>query len=192
MQGILLRSVVVFIFLITLSNSANAVMMYSTGTYVPYFDKVQVSNSGATQKFDLNPYFAIGKQFNMSGPHYFMPEFGYTYWLETAKKVQKSMIFLHYNFSYILSNRFIFRYGMTTHWYKIKGDGGTVSLRNGDGYTKFKAPSKEVTTYFTTLNLGGEFFFNRSIGLRFDLNMMNVNELEQRAYNYLLTVNFYR
>jgi hypothetical protein len=191
MQGLLLRSIVAVTFLINLSQ-ANAVTMYSTGTYVPYFDKVQVSNSGATQKFDLNPYLAIGKQFNMSGPHYFMPELGYTYWLETAKKVKKSMIFLHYNFSYILSQRFIFRYGLTTHWYKIKGEGGTVSLRNGDGYTNFKAPDKEVTTYFTTLNLGSEFFFNKGLALRFDLNMMNVNELEQRAYNYLFTVNFYR
>lgn len=191
MQGLLLRSIVAVTFLINLSQ-ANAVTMYSTGTYVPYFDKVQVSNSGATQKFDLNPYFAIGKQFNMSGPHYFMPELGYTYWLETAKKVKKNIIFLHYNFSYILSQRFIFRYGLTTHWYKIKGEGGTVSLRNGDGYTNFKAPDKEVTTYFTTLNLGSEFFFNKRLALRFDLNMMNVNELEQRAYNYLFTVNFYR
>ncbi len=166
--------------------------MYSTGTYVPYFDKMQVSNSGSTQKFVINPYLAIGKQIHMSGTHYFMPELGYSYWLETAKKTKKSMLFLQYNFSYILSGSFIFRYGLSTHWYKIKGEGGTVSLRNGDGYTNFKAPDKEVTTYFTTLNLGGEYFFKNTLSLRFDLNMMNVNELENKATNYLLTVNFYR
>ena len=31
-----------------------------TGTYVPYFNKVQTNTSGDTQKFDLNPYFGLG------------------------------------------------------------------------------------------------------------------------------------
>lgn len=157
MQRIILRTILstaLFVY----SFHAQSVIMYSTGTYVPYFNKMQVSNSGATQKFALNPYLAIGKQFHMSGAHYFMPELGYTYWLETAKRVKKSMIFLHYNFSYILSESFIFRYGISTHWYRIKGEGGTVSLRNGDGNTNFKAPDKEVVTYFTTMNLGTEYF----------------------------------
>lgn len=191
MQRILLRSCVTFLFIL-FSHNAFSVIMYSTGTYVPYFDKMQVSNSGSTQKFALNPYISIGKQFQISGAHYFMPELGYSYWIETAKKIKKSMIFLQYNFSYILTRSLIFRYGLSTHWYKIKGEGGTVSLRNGDGYTNFKAPDKQVTTYFTTLNLGTEYFFKKTLSLRFDLNMMNINEFKNKSSNYLLTVNFYR
>lgn len=191
MQRFLLRTGL-SLFLLSLSLQAKSVFMYSTGTYVPYFNKMQVSNSGATQKFTLNPYLSVGKQFQISGPHYFMPELGYSYWIETAKKTKKSMIFLQYNFSYILSGNFIFRYGLSTHWYKIKGGGGTVSLRNGDGYSKFRSPSTEVTTYFTTLNLGSEYFFKKTLSLRFDLNLMSVNEFENQASNYLLTVNFYR
>lgn len=191
MQRFLLR-IVIFILISFYISNASAVTMYSAGTYVPYFDKVQVSNSGATQRFALNPYFAVGKQFQLTGTQYFMPELGYSHWLETAKKVQKSMIFLHYNFSYILSNNFIFRYGLSTHWYRIKGEGGTINLRNGSGYRDFKAPDKTITTYFTTVNLGTEYFYDRTLGIRFDLNMMDVNEFEQRAYNYLFTVNFYR
>ena len=172
--------------------SVMATTMYSVGTFVPYFDKAQISDSGQTQKFSLTPYFSVGSQLQMTAIHYFMPELGYARWLETAEKVQKSMIFLHYNFSYIFSSNFIFRYGLTTHWYMIKGEGGTVRLRNGDGYTNFEAPDKQVTSYFTTLNLGGEYFFQQSLSTRFDLNMMNINEFENKSYNYLLTVNFYQ
>lgn len=190
MQTLLLRTCLVLTFLFSALNSY-AVIMLSTGTYVPYFDKVQVSNSGATEKFDLNPYVSVGTQFNLSGPHYFMPELGYSYWLETAKKTKKSMIFLQYNFSYILTQNLILRYGLSTNWYKIKGEGGTVSLANGETHTEFKAPDKEVTTYYTTLNLGGEYFFKQSKSVRFDLNIMNFKNFDQRVYNYLLTVNFY-
>lgn len=190
MQRFLLQ----IIFFLALINSPKvyATYMYSAGTYVPYFNKMQVSNSGQSQKFTMTPYFSVGTQMQMSAIQYFMPELGYAYWLETAEKIKKSMIFLHYNFSYILSSDFIFRYGLTTHWYKIKGEGGTIRLRNGDDYINFDVPDKEVTTYFTTLNLGAEYFFKRSISARFDLNMMSVNEFENNANNYLFTVNFYQ
>lgn len=190
MQRVLLQIGLISSFFLSVNSIAST--MYSVGTYVPYFNKMQVADSGQTQKFSMTPYFAFGGQMQMTATHYFMPELGYARWLETAEKVNKSLIFLHYNFSYILSPNFIFRYGLTTHWYKIKGEGGTVRLRNGDGYTNFEAPDKDVTTYFTTINLGGEYFFKKSISTRFDLNMMSVNEFENNAYNYLLTVNFYR
>jgi hypothetical protein len=166
--------------------------MYSAGTYVPFFNKAQVSNSGKTQTFDLTPYAGIGKQFHLAGPQYFMPELGFAYWLENPKKTQKSMIFIHYNFSYVVSQSLIWRYGLSTHWYRIKGKGGTVTLQNGNGTSNFDAPSKTVTSYFTTLNMGTEYFFNRELSLRFDLQLMNVNKFEDKAYNYLLTLNFYR
>jgi len=169
-----------------------AVTMYSAGTYVPFFNKVQTSDAGDTRKFDLNPYFGIGTQLPMSGPHYFMPEFGYAYFMEPATNTRKDMFFLHYNFAYTFSESLIWRYGLTTHWYRLMGLGGTQTLDNGNSTTEFNSPDRTVITYFTTLNLGAEFFINREMSLRFDLNMMNSNDLEDRAYNYLFTLNFYR
>lgn len=174
------------------STTLYSATLYSGGTYVPFFNQAQVTNLGEKQKFDLTPYFGIGKQLHISGPQYFMPELGYAYWLENAKKVQKSMVFIHYNFSYILSQSFIWRYGLSTQWYRIVGEGGTVKLKNGNGYSSFDAPDKTRTSYFTTLNMGGEFFFNKEMSMRIDLQMMNVNELEDKSYNYLLTLNLYR
>ena len=180
------------IFLSIISLSSYGTIMYSAGTYVPYFNKAQTSNSGDTQKFDLTPYAGIGKQFHLAGPQYFLPELGVAYWLENAKKTQKSMVFIHYNFAYVLSPSIIWRYGLSTQWYRIKGEGGTVNLRNGNGTSTFDAPSKTVTSYFTTFNLGSEFFLDKQRSIRFDLQIMNVNRFEDKAYNYLLTLNFYR
>lgn len=172
-----------------LSYAANG---YNIGTYVPYFNKTQVSNDGSRQTFELTPYFGFGKQIQMSGPNYFMPELGLAYYMENAKKNQKSIIFLRYDFSYILSQKFILRYGLTNHWLRISGDGGTVSLRNGSGYADFKAPDSTSTSYFTTLDLGTEYFLKPSLALRLDFNMMSFQNMENSAFNYILTVNFYR
>ena len=165
---------------------------YNIGTYVPYFNKVQVNAAGDTKFFELTPYFGVSKQLHMSGPHYFMPELGYAYYLDNAKKTQKSAFFLRYDFSYILSQNFILRYGLTNHWLRISGDGGTVSLRNGDEYTNFKAPDETKTSYFTTLDFGGEFFLKQNLGIRLDFNFMSFQNMENSGLNYLLTVNFYR
>lgn len=165
----------------------------SAGTYVPYFNKVQVSNTGETQKFRINPYFGIGTQLLLSGPNFFTPEFGYTYFLENAKNTRRDQIYLHYNFSYTLNSNFVLRYGLTNNWYRLHGLGGSVTLDNGNSKTTFPSPDKTVVTYFSTLNVGGEFIFtNRQYSLRFDFQTMSFKKLENRSYNYLLTFNFYK
>ncbi|MEX0799347.1 MAG: hypothetical protein WD025_07875 [Bacteriovoracaceae bacterium] len=166
--------------------------LVGVGTFVSYFNKVQVSDSGATRKFDLTPYFSYGQQFHIQGPHYFMPEIGLAYYHQTPKKVKKSTLFFHYDFSYIVSSQFIFRYGLTTYRHTISGEGGTISVRNGDnGYADFEVPSSARTTFFTTVDLGGEYFFNPKNSARFDLHIMNIRNFKNRAYNYLLTYNWY-
>lgn len=186
---ILIKSFLLCIFFF----SAHAMAYFlSTGTYVPYFNKAQVSTSGATQKFALNPYFSIGTQYSINGPHYFTPELGYVYYKENAKKTRTELIMLHYNFSYIIGPQFLLRYGLTNNQLRITGEGGTVRLNNGNSYTDFIAPNRTSSSYFTTLDLGSEYIFtNRAYALRFDLNMMNFLNFENRAYNYLLTFNFY-
>lgn len=178
--------------LLMVSQFAHAIM-YSVGSYVPYFNRVQTSNSGATQTFEINPYFGIGGQYSLSGPHYFMPELGYSYFLNTGENVRKDTLFLHYNFSYVITNTFIARYGITNHWYRIMGQGGSVNLSNGNSKTRFPSPDKTVISHFNTLNAGLEYFIsNKKYSVRFDFETMNTGDLDNRAYNYLLTVNFYR
>lgn len=172
-------------------NKANASHVFTTGTFVQNFNKTQASDSGATTKFDLVPYIGYGRQFHLSGAHYFMPEIALAYYLENAEKVSRRTVFLHYDFSYIASQRFILRYGLTTYWYTIDGDGGSVNLRNGDSYSEFPAPDGAVTSYYTTVDFGAEFFINPRRALRLDFNLMNVRDWDNRILNYILTYNWY-
>lgn len=165
----------------------------ATGTYVPYFNKAQINDSGETQKFAFNPYISIGTQMQMSGPHFFLPEFGLTYFLENATNTKRDIIHLHYNFGYVLNADFLIRYGISNQWYRLHGEGGTQRLKNGNGTTTFKSPSKTVTTYFSTLNLGTEYMLpSKQYSVRFDFQVMSFKEFEDRVYNYLLTLNFYK
>lgn len=184
----------ILLILITFSFTVNVNAYWlSTGTYVPYFNSAQISNEGQTQKFAINPYLGIGTQMPMSASQFFSPEFGFAYFLNTAKNTKKDTIFLHYNFSYILSGQFTFRYGLTNNWYRLHGKGGSVSLSNGNGTTKFPSPDKTVVSYYTTLNLGTEYILtNRQYSVRFDFQIMSFKELDNKAYNYILTFNLYR
>lgn len=166
--------------------------MVSTGTYVPYFNQVQTSTTGSKQTFALNPYFGIGGQYQITSLNYFLPELGYSYFTNTHSNMKKDTIFLHYNFAYVITNKFIARYGVTNHWYRIIGEGGSVNLGNGNNTVAFPAPNKTVTSHFNTLNVGAEYFFAaKKYSLRFDFEIMNTGNLDRRGYNYLLTVNFY-
>ncbi|MDP7320894.1 MAG: hypothetical protein QF441_09815 [Bacteriovoracaceae bacterium] len=166
---------------------------WSFGTYVPYFNQAQTSPGGATKKFEINPTFGVGTQLQMVSRHYFSPEFGFTYFLDNAKNTKRDMIHLNYNFSYIMGNNFTLRYGLSNHWYRLHGLGGSVYLDNGNGTTKFPSPDKTKVSYFSTLNLGTEYLFpSKKYSVRFDLQILSFQRLENKAYNYLLSFNYYR
>ena len=174
-----------------LSCAAQGAHRLAAGTFVSYFNKIQINKDGATKKFELTPYFSYGQQFHISGPHYFVPELGFAYFQSMPRKTHKRILFFHYDFSYILSQNFVLRYGWTTYRETVGGEGGTVTLRNGEFYSEFTVPSKERTSFYTTLDLGVEHFFSQANSARLDLHIMNARDLEDRAYNYLLTYNWY-
>lgn len=182
----------IILFLILFSINVHAIT-YSVGTHVPFFNQVQTSTSGGSQVFAINPYLGIGTQFHLAGGNYFMPELGYSYYTDTGSNYNRDTIFLHYNFAYVITNKFIARYGITSHTYRLTGGGGSQTLSNGNGSTRFPSPNKTVSSSFTTLNAGMEYFLSsKNYSIRFDFNIMNSNDLDNRAYNYLLTVNIYR
>ncbi|MBD64474.1 MAG: hypothetical protein CME62_04665 [Halobacteriovoraceae bacterium] len=182
-----------FLVLILLSSTYLHAEMYATGTYVPYFLKAQVNDDGEHKKFELNPYIGLSTQIHVANKEYFVPELGYSYFLNTPEGMRREVVFLHYNFAHVITNNWLFRYGLTTHWYRVVGLGGTKRLKNGDSYKTFKNPDKTETSYFTTLNFGSEYFINnKKYSLRFDLNIMGFTEFADKEQNYLLTFNFYR
>ena len=164
----------------------------SVGSHVPYFNQAQVNESGSTQKIDINPYFGIGTNYHIYERHYFLPEFAYSYYLDNPSGSSREVYFLHYDFGYAFSENTLLRYGLTTHYYRIKGQGGNTKLKNGNSSQSFPNPDKTVTTHFTTADLGAEQFFSQKTkSVRFDLNLMSFRDIDRTSFNYLLTVNFY-
>lgn len=163
----------------------------SVGTFVSYFNKEQVSESGDTKFFQLNPYIGYGTNINLSGPTYFLPEIAYSYLSNSKDGIRQEVIALNYHFSHYNSPSFILKYGLTTYWWRIVGQGGTKRLRNGDGYTNFKLPNETRTSYLTSLFVGFESFYQQDQSFRFDLNIMDSINSESRAYNYTIGINFY-
>ena len=178
--------------LLVLKTTYTFALSASVGSHVPYFNQAQTSESGDTQKIDINPYFGLAGQFHFFGRHYLLPEFGYSYYLDNPTGSKRDVFFLHYNLGYVLRDTTLLRYGLTTHYYRVQGEGGRTTLRNGDDSQSFPNPNKTVTTHFTTLDLGVEQFFDhKQKSIRFDLNMMNFRDFDNLSLNYLLTANFY-
>ncbi|MDA8793523.1 hypothetical protein N9N67_09760 [Bacteriovoracaceae bacterium] len=178
------------LFNLILLNDAKSEVFLNGGTFVQYFNEVQISASGGKKTFTLTPYFGIGGNLQFMGGHEFNPEFGFVRYTDTLKGVEKTQLFLHYNFSYQFNQIIKARYGLTTHWYQLKGTGGKQKLNNGAGSTEFDLPDSTVTSYFTTLNLGLEGKVNQTYSIRFDYQMMEFRSSENMSANYLLTLNY--
>lgn len=163
----------------------------SLGSHVPYFNQAQVNEFGSTQKVAINPYIGVGTELWIFESHFFLPEFAYSYYLDNPSGSSRDIFFLHYDFGYAYNDYLLLRYGLTTHYYRIKGQGGNTSLRNGNTTQSFPNPDRTVTTHYTTLDFGLETFFSdQTKSVRFDLNLMNFRNLQNTSFNYLLTVNF--
>ena len=102
------------------SSALFASFHYGLGSYTSYFQKAKNNSSGKLENFELNPYVHVGSQLAFHSKLYFVPEVGFAYFLDTPSHVKKNIIFLHYNFSYFLRSRFIFRYGLSNHLLQLE------------------------------------------------------------------------
>ena len=164
--------------------------LISTGTYVPFFNQVQVSPSGSLRTFEINPYVGYSYELQLGGSHLFTPEVGYVLFNDFGDDTTKDLLLLNYDFGYRISSEFVLRYGLTTHWYRVAGKGGTKSLSNGSSTTEFIVPSGSALAIYTTWDIGVEFLTNGQVSSwRFDLKTTDLFS-DERIYNYLITASF--
>lgn len=130
----------------------------SAGTFVANVNKAQVSDSGAAKTFELTPYVGAAKPIGISGAHFFIPEFALAYYLDTARNIKKRIFFLKYNFGYFLNSQFLLRYGISTYWQTVEGEGSSLTLRNGSGYSEFPSPVRPSQATFQRWTLDLNFF----------------------------------
>ena len=161
------------------------------GTLTHNFLTAQVDEKSGTKKIELAPTVIIGTTLPFFYSRlFFSPGIGYAKF-STKDKTSKSEIILQYHLSQEIFSSFLMQFGFSNYITKISGDGGTVLLNNGSSYTSFYAPSASHTTYTASLDLGGEFIFNKNISARAQFSIMRFLSSDRRRVSHLLTANYF-
>lgn len=164
----------------------------SFGTYVPYAFSSQSDMEGSSTKFDLNPYVSVSYAIPLWGRrHFALPELGFVHHTDRADETSVRTIFILYNFGYHFTRQFMLRYGFGTFATRISGDDEEVVLMDGASERVFYSPNESRTTYVATVNLGGEYRFNRSWAAKLDGHIMTPLSSETRKFSYTLSAAYY-
>lgn len=170
---------------------SNSWALVGVGTFVPHAFKAQVSTEGGREFFAINPYIALNAIVPIRGDHFFNPEIGYVFHTENDDKTSAHTLFVSYDFTYRMNPLIIFRYGLTTFAFMNGGDGGDVTLRNGNSTATFYAPDETRTSYVSSLDLGVEYFFRPRFSARLQAYVARFLSGDARSVYYTLSVNYY-
>lgn len=179
---------VIFLILCALPSHA----LVSAGGYVPFGLSTQKETTGSKNTLSFDPMIGINTIFPTPFPgHLFLPEFAMVFHGSGQDGYKKSTMLFLLDFGYQLRNDLLLRYGVGTILTKVSGDGGTVSLLNGNTPTDFYVPNESATSWNTTLNLGIEHAFSLQYALRFQTYVFSLLDSEARKLSYSLNVVFY-
>ncbi len=166
-----------------------------------------VQNSkGKVEDKPFSPYLGWGHHFNLFDTGFgFSPQIGYIHTNEVANdsfgKQTTHSIFLNWDFLYIpaFSAQTAFRFGIGNFIKRVSGKGGTVEIPNGNSTDRARRPSKTVSSFSSTFNLGADYNFNMpltdlgitDLGLRFELFTFRPLSQENRNYAFNFGVLMY-
>ena len=164
--------------------------LVSAGVYAPA-PASQKNSDGSKNTFTLKPMVALDAVWNLSGRNFFMPELGYVYHGEGIDGYKKHTTFLLLDLGYLLTGRFLLRYGLGTFLTSISGDGGAVVLNNGSGTATFYRPGETSTSYNTAMDLGAELGITKNFALQLETYLMEILSKDKRSVTYSLGLNYY-
>jgi hypothetical protein len=167
----------------------------SSGVYKSLID-VQDKN-GKEVKNPFSPALTVGSNFKFADGFGFSPQLGFVYHTvetdDSYGKYKMYSIFLLYDFMWVPQDYqfFALRFGLGTFRKTISGQGGTVTIPNGNSTATAYRPESS-TSYSSTINLGTDFNFNMStqwftnMGVRFEVFAFRPLSQEYRTYTYNL------
>lgn len=133
-------------------------------------DKVQ-TEAGSEASDPISPGIALGHAFRVADKYYFAPQLGYV--RNEVKsddhfggKYQIETIYLHYDFFRPVNQSETFRahFGLASFMKRTKGEGGTVTIPNGTGYSVAYKPGETQTSYSGAISFGADWEFYRNSG----------------------------
>lgn len=102
-----------------------------------------------------------------------------------------------YDLIYPVNANLGLRFGLGNVIKSIEGEGGTVTIPNGDGTATAYKPGEKVTSYTGTLNFGADYTFGspllfvKNLGLRFEYLMMSPLKNDKRTGYLMLSLQGY-
>lgn len=178
-----------FLALILLPLKSMAVI--NVGGYVPFGLSTQKTEDGGKNTFSFKPMIGVNMVMpipNMS--HVFLPEFGIVPQGKEYDDYKKNTLYFLLDIGYLITDRFLLRYGIGTFMTKISGDGAAVSMPNGSGTATFYRPNEGETSWNTTLDLGFEFALDANNALRMETYMFSWLS-SARKFSYSLSYAYY-
>jgi hypothetical protein len=159
------------------------------GNLTEFPSTVQTNDQGETNStFTLAPSLHIGIKYDIYGQFSLNPELILTL-PEKGRDplISKFKYFTLFSGAYQYKD-FLFRLGVGFALQNISGTGGTQALGNGLNTTDFPMPeSSSQSRNFLTL-LGVEYYIIKSLSVRTEAYVYNIEEKLNRAYTYNLSV----
>lgn len=150
----------------------------------PLTTQAKADLTGGKNLFSPSPMFHLSGRFNIKDRHYFLPEYGYVYFLNTNDNFTKILNKWSLDFGYVLFDKYNLRYGVSTMVYSYNGPGGTVTMQDGSSTSSYALPKDANKTYNTTLDLGFEYQHNAHHGVRLDTHVFSIlSDARQLSYN---------
>lgn len=105
--------------------------------------------------------------------------------------ISKQVYYLNLHGGYALTSDWLLRLGTGLYFTRINGDGGTVSIRNGNGFTDFYVPEQSSISQNLTVNMASEYFFDKDYSLKGEVFLFNPTDSRNRSFNVALTFRYH-
>lgn len=165
--------------------------MVGLGGYTPFAWSTQEDEAGKTNTTTFFPMVSVNTFYPIGYQHYFVPEFGFVYHNKNFDHSKKYTFLVLCDVAWPVFSRLVLRYGVGGVWTYISGDGGNISLSNGDSAISFAVPDESSTSFNATLDFGLDFALDSHYTLRGEFFLFGMFSGTSRQYSYLFSVNYY-
>lgn len=150
----------------------------------------QGDEEGNRDTFSFHPKLSISSILPLSSGQYFSPELGLIKYVGLDDEYSKITFFSHANLVYKSNHTLLYKYGVGIFATKISGEGGEITIRNGDDYAIAYRPDESISTYMASLNFSVEYpmpFY--SFGL--ETYLFSPFSSLERSLSYSLTFTYF-
>jgi len=164
---------------------------FSLGAYLDSPGRIQVDDSGKTNKTDITPFIAANIYLHIYESFWFQPEIGYIFSQTSEGETKNRKFYNLYYAAYQVIEPLFLKLGFGFFITEIETPSGEVSLNNGDSYTTFYRPGGKSRSYNSTLSFGAEYFFSKHMSARFDSHIFAIRNSDARSLSFNLGATYH-